>query len=320
MSAVPCITVLMSVYNDERYVAAAVQSILAQTFQDFELLVIDDGSTDSSRSVIEAFDDSRIRIVSRENRGLTASLNEGLLLARGRYIARQDSDDISLPLRLEREFALLESHADVGLVGTNYTIIDEQARAIVTTSVFTHPHDLAIAEIVSNQYGHGSVMFRKAVLQEVGGYDPSVGHVEDYDLFVRIGRVAKLANIPEPLYLWRRNPDGVTFSNREEQISQAFAVRDREFDRILTERDRFRLYSSFHPFDFHPSPRAYLEKKATLFRDLSYLYRARSMRREALIAMCAAMFVAPWVLTSFHRMFALLKDRSSEPLWEFEWL
>lgn len=310
----------MSVYNGERYVFAAMRSILEQTFRDFELLVIDDGSTDNSRSIIESFHDPRIRLVSRENRGLTTSLNEGLELARGRYVARQDADDISLPHRLAREVALLDSQPDVGMVGTNYTIIDEQGAPIVTTSVFTHPHDLAVAEIVSNQYGHGSVMFRMSVLDEVGGYDPEVGHVEDYDLFVRIGRVAKLANIAEPLYLWRRNAEGVTFSNRELQVAQALAVRDQEFDRIVGERHRFRLYTSFHPFDFHPSPRAYLEKKATLFRDLSYLYRARGMQREALVAMGAAIAAAPWVPASYRRMIALLTNRSTEALWEFEWL
>jgi glycosyltransferase involved in cell wall biosynthesis len=320
MSATPSVTVLMSVYNDELHVGAAVQSILTQTFQDFEFLIIDDGSTDNSLSVIEGFVDPRIRLISRENRGLTASLNEGLQLARGRYVARQDSDDISLPQRLEREVALLDSRPGVGLVGTNYTIIDERASPIVTTSVFTHPDDLAVAEIVSNQYGHGSVMLRMSALQEVGGYDSTVGHVEDYDLFVRIGRVAMLANIAEPLYLWRRNLKGVTSSNREAQISQALAIRDREFDRIIAERDRFRLYTSFHPFDFHPSPIAYLEKKATLFRDLSYLYRGRGMRREALVAMGAAIVVAPWVRASLLRMAALLKNRSTGPLWEFEWL
>ena len=320
MSDSPRVTILMTVYNDEHHVGAAVRSILGQTYGDFEFLVIDDGSTDGSRSVVESFDDPRIRIVSRENRGLTASLNEGLQLARGVYVARQDADDESLPTRLEREVALLDADPRIGLVGTNYTIVDEQGREQVTTSVFTHPDDLAVAEIVSNQYGHGSVMFRKRVIDEVGGYDPSVGHVEDYDLFVRIGRVARLANIAEPLYRWRRNPAGVTLSNRELQIAQALAIRDREFERLITHRRQFRLFTSFHPRDFHPSAFRYLEKKASLLRDLSYLYRARGLRRKSIVAMCVALLYAPWSRASALHLVALLRHEGVEPLWEFEWL
>jgi glycosyltransferase involved in cell wall biosynthesis len=320
MIASPRVTILMTVYNEERYVGAAVRSILGQTFADFELLVIDDGSTDGSRSVVESFDDPRVRVVSRENRGLTASLNEGLQLARGEYVARQDADDESLPTRLEREVALLDADPRVGLVGTNYTIVDEHGTAQVTTSVFTHPDDLAVAEIISNQYGHGSVMFRKRVIDEVGGYDASVGHVEDYDLFVRIGRVARLANIAEPLYRWRRNPAGVTLSNRDAQIAQALVIRDREFERLVTHRHEFRLFTSIHPRNFHPSAFRYLEKKASLLRDLSYLYRARGLRRESIVAMFVALLYAPWSRASALRLVALLRHGGTEPLWDFEWL
>lgn len=319
-STMPLVSVLMAVHNEERFIGPAIRSILRQTFRDFEFLIVDDGSTDRSRDVIESFNDSRIRLVSRENRGLTASLNEGLGLARGSYVARQDADDLSLPTRLEREVALLGGHPEIGLVGTNYSVIDEEGDVLFTTSVFTHPDDLAVAEIISNQYGHGSVMIRKSVLDRVGGYDSSVGHVEDYDLFVRIGRVAELANIGEPLYRWRRNPEGVTLSNRDVQTRQALAVRDREFERLVVHRREFRLYTSFHPRGFFPSPIRYLEKKAMLFRDLSYLYRCRGMRRESLVTMLVAMLYAPWVRVSAVRLYMLLRDNSTHDLWEFEWL
>jgi len=104
----PKVTVLMSLYNEERSVAHAIQSILAQTYTDFEFLIIDDGSTDGSKAVVDSFDDPRIRLVSRPNKGLTPSLNEGIGLAHGAYIARQDADDVSMPTRLEREVALLD--------------------------------------------------------------------------------------------------------------------------------------------------------------------------------------------------------------------
>jgi glycosyltransferase involved in cell wall biosynthesis len=316
----PRVTVLMSVYNGERHLARSIRSILDQSFTDFELLIIDDGSSDLSRSIVESFADHRIKLVSRENRGLTVSLNEGLALARGEYVARQDADDFSLPGRLEEEVALLDRRQDVALVGTNYTIIDDDDRRLATTSVFTHPDDLAVAEIVSNQYGHGSVMFRKTVVDQLGGYDRSVGHVEDYDLFVRIGRVARLANIGRPLYVWRRRSEGVTLSNRETQIAQALSVRDREFQRVIDRRADFRIYSSFHPLTFFPSPVAYLRKKAALFRDLSYLYRGRGLHPQSIVAMLAAIAHAPWERVSYLRLYGLLRDRSETALWEFEWL
>jgi glycosyltransferase involved in cell wall biosynthesis len=310
----------MSVHNEDRFVALAIESILHQTFEDFEFLIIDDGSTDQSLATIKRITDPRILLVSRENHGLTASLNEGLKLARGEYIARQDADDLSLAQRLEREVALLDAHPDIALVGTNYTVIDEDGRQVATTSVFTHPDDLAVAEVLSNQYGHGSVMMRRALVERLGGYDASVGYVEDYDLFVRISQVAKIANIAEPLYLWRRTPEGISASNRELQTRQTFAIRDREFRRVLERRSEFKILSSFHPFGFYPSPRAYLEKKAMAFRDLAYLYRVNGRQWSSVIMQLAAFLHEPWRSRNFVQLLRLLGDRSTAPLWEYEFL
>lgn len=319
-SSFPKVTVLMSVYNAERYLAEAIRSILSQTFQDFEFLIIDDGSSDKSKKIIESFHDSRIRLISRANKGLTYSLNQGLRLARGGYIARMDADDVSLPTRLEKEVQVLENDPTIGLVGTNYTIIDEKGHPLATTQVFTHPEDLAVAEILSNQYGHGSVMMRKSVLEQVGFYNPKVGSVEDYDLFIRISRVARIANIGAPLYLWRRNPTGVSLSNQKRQVELAFAVRDRAFRQFLRERGRYKIFSSFHPFSFRPTPLHYLDKKSALFRDLSYLYRQEGKRKESLHALFAAVVFAPWRLRNYRYLYHALRDPSRSPLWEYEFL
>jgi glycosyltransferase involved in cell wall biosynthesis len=312
--------VLLSVHNDDRFVSEAIESILSQTFHDFELIVIDDGSTDGSRARIEAYEDRRIRLVSRANRGLVASLNEALALAGGEYIARQDADDISLPTRIEREVALLDAHPEIALVGTNYTVIDEDGRPLATTSVFTHPDDLAVAEILSNQYGHGSVMMRRALVAELGGYDGSVGYVEDYDLFVRIARIAQIANIAEPLYLWRRNASGISLSNKHAQSEQTLVVRDREFKRILERRGEFRIFTSFHPFDFHPSAQAYVAKKSMLFRDLAYLYRQNGRPWSAVLMQIVAILLEPRQRRNLLRLLQLLRNRSREPLWEYEFM
>jgi glycosyltransferase involved in cell wall biosynthesis len=310
----------MPVFNQERLVLRAVESIVGQTYFDWQLLVVDDGSTDGTRAAVEAVGDPRIVVVSRENRGLVASLNEGLELAQSEFVARQDADDISLPTRLEREVAFLDANPEVGLVGSNYTVIDEDERPLGTTSVFTHPDDLAVAMVLSNQYGHGAVMMRRALVQSVGGYDASVGHVEDYDLFVRISHVAKIANIAEPLYLWRRTPTSISESNRALQAEQTFAVRDREFSRLLNERRRYRIFSSVHAADFRPSRKAYFEKKAMLFRDLAYMYRANGRRWAALGMQAAALAAAPWERRNARQLMRLVMDRGRDPLWDYEFL
>src|SRR5947207_1274318 len=118
----------MSVYNGENYLAEAIDSILNQTFKDFEFIVIDDGSSDTSLKIIKKYTDPRIKLISRKNKGLVASLNEGLAKAKGDYIARQDADDVSLPQRLKKEVEYLDAHPKVALVGSNYKHLDAKGK------------------------------------------------------------------------------------------------------------------------------------------------------------------------------------------------
>lgn len=281
------ITVLMSVYNSQDYLKEAIKSILSQTYKNFEFLIINDGSTDDSLKIIKSFKDKRIRVITRENKGLVYSLNEGIRLARGEYIARQDSDDISLPHRLKKEIEFLENNPNIGMVGSNYTIIDTQGNKLVTTNVFIHPNDLKIAQIACNQFGHGSVMMRKTIALDCGGYDSSVGHVEDYHLWNRISRVADIANIEEPLYLYRTNPEGITQKNHDLQIKQTFAVRDESFRYFLENRMKYKL------FFYKASGLNYRQRKATLLRDFAYLYRKNDKPIRALYMLFLSIILDP---------------------------
>jgi len=316
-SASPKVTVLMSVYNAERYLAEAIESVLSQTFRNFEFLIINDGSIDKSMEIIESYKDFRIKLISRANRGLTYSLNQGIKLAKGKYIARQDADDVSLPTRLEREFKMMKNNPEIGMIGSNFITIDEAGHPLKTTRFFTHPDDLAVAEMLSSQFGHGSVMMRKSVLEKVGSYDPKVGYVEDYDLFIRMSRVAKIANVEEPLYLWRRNPGGISLSNRKLQTKQDFAVRDRAFRQFLKDRKRYKIFSSFHPFSVSPNPLCYFDKKAVVFRKLAYLYRQEGKRANSIQSLLFAMVLAPWRLGNYRDLWRVLGDRSSRPIWQY---
>lgn len=204
----PAISVAMSVYNGERFLAEAIDSVLAQTFGDFEFLILDDGSTDASRAMIEAYAlaDPRIRPIFRENRGLIASLNQLLEDARAPIIARMDADDASHPERLARQKAFLDANPDYGVVGAWSEDVDEFGRPHITAG-FDHPIDhaafLAAIERDTALLCHPVVTYRRDVVRLVGGYHAAFAHCEDFDLWLRLAGVTKLANLPERLIRYR---------------------------------------------------------------------------------------------------------------------
>jgi glycosyltransferase involved in cell wall biosynthesis len=186
-------------------VGAAIESMLAQTFTDYEMVVIDDGSQDDTLSIVRRYTDPRIRVLSQANQGLAATLNRGIQCARGRYIARQDQDDVSLPERLAKQVAYLEANYPCALVGTWAEIWREGTK---TERQHRHPPDtssLKFELLLNNPFVHSSVMIRKAALERVGGYSVDNGRQppEDYELWSRIGREFEVANIPEVLHRYR---------------------------------------------------------------------------------------------------------------------
>jgi glycosyltransferase involved in cell wall biosynthesis len=226
----PAISVAMSVYNGERFLAPAIQSILDQTFPDFEFLIVDDGSTDASAGIIRDFAsrDARIRPIIRENRGLIASLNQLLQEARAPIIARMDADDISRPERFARQIAFLAENPDYGVVGTWTEDIDENDRSHLASGK-DHPLDhagfLAAIETGDSLICHPVAMFRRDIVLAVGGYHAAFRHCEDYDLWLRLGEVTRLGNIPERLLRYRRYPDQVSSRHAMElQIGTAVAL------------------------------------------------------------------------------------------------
>ncbi len=204
----PLVSVVLPVYNGAADVDKAVRSVLAQTFTDYELIVINDGSKDNSAEILESLRDPRIRLIHQANAGLAATLNRGIALARGRYIARQDQDDLSHPERLARQIAFLESNPGYGLLGTAAEIWvgDRQ-----TDRAHDHPSahaSLQFELLFNNPFVHSSVMMRKSVVDGIGGYttDPARQPPEDYELWSRMARVARVANLPERLLVYREVP------------------------------------------------------------------------------------------------------------------
>lgn len=197
----PVVSVIMSVYNGERYLREAIDSILAQKFTDFELLVIDDGSTDRTLEIVCSYPDPRIRVLAEHHRGLVSALNRGLAEARGPYIARMDADDVSLPTRLMKQVTFLEDHQDVVMVGSWARLIDEYSLPTgVSRMTPAGDRQLHVALCATNQFVHGSVMMRREAVLALRGYRPAFETTEDYDLWLRLAAVGKLANLAEPLY------------------------------------------------------------------------------------------------------------------------
>lgn len=216
------VSVVMSVYNGERYLQEAVESILNQSFTDFEFIIIDDGSTDGTWDILTGYNDPRIVLLCNEqNIGLTRSLNRGLAVARGEYIARMDADDVSLPERLAVQVAFLEEHPDVGLVGSPPFVVDAQGGIKHVEPVPIDDLEIKWLLLFHNTFAHSSVMFRRNVLNAVGPYSAEKIVAQDYDLWVRIARNFTVTNIPLPLIHWRSRPTGISRSLTEAQSKYA---------------------------------------------------------------------------------------------------
>lgn len=231
----PCVSVVMSAYNAEAYLAEAVESILNQTFRDFEFVIIDDGSTDKTAEILARYEnlDKRVRVYNQANQGLVTALNRGVGLARGRYIARMDADDISLPERLSKQLDYMESHPEVGVMGSQMNQMDEKGNPL---SSFATPlsHDVIVWKMLFEcAVAHATVMMRKPLLIHVGGYNPCYLHIEDTELWSRLIWVTRFANHPDCLFLRRKHKQSVCSTQAARQLEIGMAIRRGLFERIL---------------------------------------------------------------------------------------
>lgn len=220
MTGSPIISVIMPVYNCEKYVYESVQSILNQTYTDFELIIVDDCSTDSTVSIIEAIPDQRILLIQKEkNSGYTDSLNHAVTIAKGKFIARMDGDDISLPDRFQRQVDCLNANEDVILCGTGIQVIDSPV-------VLKHPvnhEDIKVKLCFSNSFFHPTIMARKQILLE-NNYNREFEPAEDYDLWTRLVFKGKLMNIDEVLLHYRVHANQVSnYKNDIQKNASAIA-------------------------------------------------------------------------------------------------
>ncbi len=213
-SSPPAVTVATSVYNAAQTLGPAIESVLAQTFGDFEFLILDDGSTDESLAIAQAYAarDPRVRPIAMPRQGLVRSLNQLFAQARAPLVARFDADDICMPQRLERQVAFLAEHSDHGLVASETTFIDETG-APAPNPPIERPRDHA-AILAALEHGpilcHSAVMVRTDLVRAAGGYREVFIHAEDYDLWLRLASETRMANLAECLLAYRITPGQVS--------------------------------------------------------------------------------------------------------------
>lgn len=233
-AAVPEVSVLLPVRNGMPYLPAAIESLLNQTYRDFELLVIDDGSTDGTAEYVHGLADPRVHVLSPRSAGLASALNAGLAVARGRFIARQDADDWSAPDRLERQVAWLDDRPDVDVLATAASFVndrDEPVDSAWTRTVHEQwdaaraPEQIARLMPLTCCIFHATVLARAACLREAGGYDQATVPAEDYDLWLRLLPQHRFARLPERLYTVRMHAGSSSAVRRVEQTARVIEAK-----------------------------------------------------------------------------------------------
>jgi hypothetical protein len=222
----PVVSVAMSVFNGERFLREAVESILNQTFRDFEFIIINDGSTDGTAAMLDSYagSDSRVRVYHQENKGLIESLNRGCGLAQGKYIARMDADDIAVKDRLQWQIEFMERHTEIGVVGGAVEIIDSAGRAFYSSRHPVTDEQIKSTVLQHCPFTHAAVMIRKEALLSVGGYRGLFVDAEDYDLWLRIAERWGLANLEAVVVKYRIHPGQVSYQKLRQQTLSILAA------------------------------------------------------------------------------------------------
>ena len=221
----PAVSVVMTVHNGEPWTSEAIDSVLKQSFDDFELLIVDDGSSDATPQVLQRITDPRVRVISQPQTGQTRALNRALREAMAPLIARMDADDVALPDRLTRQVTFLHEHAGVGLLGTACHEISASGEILRTLTPPAEDRGLRRLLVRTNPFIHTSVVFRRAVLAKSGPYDERFVVAQDYDLWLRLSRFTRLASLAEPLVLRRMVPGQLSSARDTTRLREDIRVK-----------------------------------------------------------------------------------------------
>lgn len=296
------LSVVMPVYNGGNFLSETMQSILTQTLSDFELIVIDDGSTDSSLQLLKdcAARDSRIRLISRENRGLVPTLNEACQMARAPYIVRMDADDIAHPQRFEKQYAFMEANPELLGSGCQVLLIDADGAPIKAMGTLTS-HEAIDADHMAGLGGaiiHPSAIIRREVLERIGYYSDDYSCAEDLDLWLRIAEIGPVANMEDVLLSYRQHPGSIGASSRERQYRSAKAAVQAACRRRNLAFDE----GSFAPAKTNPS-------KQELYRKWGWWGLQAGYRSTAYKYAWRSVFTAPFNMAAWKLLYCTLRGR-----------
>jgi glycosyltransferase involved in cell wall biosynthesis len=251
------VTVLMPVYNGEKYLREAIDSILGQTYCCFEFIIINDGSTDGSVEIIQSYRDKRIRFIDNEkNIGIASTLNKGIELAIGEYIVRMDSDDISLSTRIEKQVRFMDNYPEIGISGTwvKFLDISRHPWKSVVYKYPIKPRDIKARSLFNSSFAHPSVIIRRSLLEKFQlKYDPQHLDAEDYGLWQKCSFCFPLANIPEVLLVYRVHSENITNSDKNiefETVQRVNRLNIQNLD-IGFSQEELLIYRKY-PIDFKP--------------------------------------------------------------------
>lgn len=245
MSNAPAVSVVMSVYNGAAYMAKAIDSILGQTFTDFEFIIVNDGSTDRTANILAGYKDPRITVIAQNNQGLVPALNRAIKKAKAPLIARQDADDYSQPTRLAEQLTYLKENPNTVIIGTSMQVMNNDGKIVHQHHVLLNDPELKQELLVRSPFAHGSVVFRKDAALKAGLYKKDFWPAEDYEFWLRLSKHGKFANIDEPLYVYRENSSGISEVNRvlqQQKLKRIQALAWQQKNRLVGRKIKVSAY------------------------------------------------------------------------------
>ena len=270
------VSVVMSAYNAEKFIGDSIRSILDQTYDNWEFIIINDCSSDNTLQIIERFsdNDSRIKLIhNKENLGLTRSLNIGLKHAEGEFIARLDADDTSEPLRLEKQVNFLNHHPDTVLVGSGGYLINSLGHKVSGINVISREFVIRRLMTHLNLFIHSSIMVRRSIIEDIGWYREKFRYAQDYDLILRLSDKYMLLNIPDHLVGWRISSTSETMQHHSLQRTYVDIAREFAFER------KEKGYDSYDSMDFDEKIKVMMKKNYGRYRCEYAVYQALFMKQ-----------------------------------------
>ncbi len=296
MSRKPELSVIMSAFNAEKFILRAVLSILVQSYSDFELIVVDDGSVDKTSEILNIINDKRLKIITQQNSGLTRSLNKALSVSEGRWVARHDADDFSLYNRFERQINFLKKNTDIKMLGSSCFI--EPCPPGIINEIFEYPetHEHIVKQLpVINPFVHGSMIIDKKLLVDNYGYNEDYRYVQDYELWTRLIKQTCSHNLKQPLYVRSVHSDASQLGVKKDPIFNEIRNRFLAEHKDIYNSDDLVKENGIKSIDFYPA----LTIKSGYNKYISRTYyrmaqKSKKMKLPWVQALCRGLLYWPW--------------------------